>query len=171
MNGTLLAAGLLENLGINLKVLGVQVVIFVVTFVVLSRLLFGRVVNQITRREAEMKQAQEAIERDRAEATRLRKEYEDSLAEAERETYGQMQESLKRALAEASDTLASAQAQAREESEKARAEIRNEKQEAKAQLREEVTRLTLEVTEKVLDTKLDSGRHGDVVRKFVLERS
>ena len=38
----LLAAGggILDDLGINLKVWGVQVVVFVVTFLVLSRLLF-----------------------------------------------------------------------------------------------------------------------------------
>ena len=172
MSEALLAAGgLLDNLGVNLKVLAVQVVIFIATFVILSKLLFGRVVGNMLRRESEMKQAQEAIERDRAEAARLKKEYEDRLAEADRETYGQMQESLKRALAVASDTVAQAQAQAREETEKALAEIRKEKQEAKVRLRDEVTRLTLDVAEKVLETKLDPARHGEVVRKFVSERS
>ena len=172
MSEALLAAGgLLENLGINPLVLLVQVVIFVTTFFILSKLLFGRVVSNMLQREGEMKQAKEAVERDRAESARMKKEYEDRLAEADRETYGQMQESLKRALAAASDTVAKAQAQAREETDKALAEIREEKREAKSQLREAVTRLTLNVAEKILETKLDTKHHGDIVRKFVTEKN
>ena len=53
----------------------------------------------------------------------------------------------------------------------AMAVVATEKGKAREQLREDVTRLTLEVVEKVLETKLDPAVHGGVVRKFVSERT
>jgi F-type H+-transporting ATPase subunit b len=167
---SLLAAGLLEDLGINPRVLGTQVVIFVITFLVLSRLLFGRVLATMREREGEARKAREAIEKDRAEVERLSREMEDRLARIDREAYDRMQATLKEALASAAGIVAGAQAQARKDLDEAHATIRREKQSAAAGLRAEVTRLTLGVVEKLLDTKLDPATHGAAVRSFV-ERS
>ena len=171
MSQTLLAAGLLDDLGINLKVLGTQVVIFIITFLVLARLLFGRVLRHMTRREEEMKNAREDVERDRAEAARLKKEYEDRLAKADQDTYGKMQAIMKDALADSSQTVGRAQAEARREVAKAGEEILLEKRNAKTQLRDKVAQLALGVAERVLETKLDPAVHGETVRRFVAERS
>ena len=163
--------GLLDDLGINLKVLGTQVVIFVTTFLVLSRILFGRVLQGMQAREEETRKSHEAIERDRAEVARLARDYEAQIAKVDRENYDQTQALLKEALAAAASTVAQAQAQAREQVDKAHAEILREKREALVKVREDVTRLTLQVVEKVLETPLDAATHGAVVRKFVSERS
>ena len=58
-----LAVGILDDLGINLKVWGAQVLIFFVTFVVLSRVLFGRVVSHLVRREKDIQDRERAISR------------------------------------------------------------------------------------------------------------
>ena len=44
---------LLVDLGINWKILAIQVVIFVTTFLLLSKLLFGRVLSHLQQREAD----------------------------------------------------------------------------------------------------------------------
>jgi F0F1-type ATP synthase membrane subunit b/b' len=67
--------------------------------------------------------------------------------------------------------VAQAQDQAKKEVETALAGVAAEKSQAREKLREDVTRLTLEVVEKVLETKLDPAVHGGVVRKFVSERT
>lgn len=163
--------GLLHDLGINPMVLGTQVVIFVITFLLLSRILFGRALGFMQRREEEVRKAHAAIEYDRAEVARLTREYEVHIARVEKEAYDRTQAILKEALATAQATVAKAQAEARAEVDRAAAEIVREKWEGLAQLRAEVTRLTLGVAEKVMDTKLDPALHGERVRKFVQERS
>ena len=172
MTASLLASGgLLEGLGVNLRVFAVQVVIFSVTFLLLSRILFGRVLGFMKKREEEMSSTHEAIVRDREEVARLTKEYEAHLAKVEKESYEKTQAMLKEALATASATVAKAQADAKAEVERALAGIEKEKRESLAQLRAEVTRLTLSVAEKVMETRLDPATHGAVVQKFVSERS
>ncbi len=167
---TILAAGLLDDLGINLKVWATQVAIFVVTFLVLSRVLFGRTLSFMQRREEEARTARDAIERDRAEVARMAKEVEAHLAKIDKEAYDKTQAILKEALAASQATVAKAQADARAEVERAAAEVAREKREALVKLRAEVARLTLEVAEKVLETKLDPSAQA-VVQKFVSERS
>jgi len=163
--------GLLESLGINLWVVGTQVVIFVITFLVLSNLLFKRVLGGMQEREEEVRKARESIEKERAELSKLAKEYEAHLARIDREAYEKAQALLKEALAAAASTVAQAQARSREEVARAVDEITVEKRAARAKIREDVTRLTLEVVEKALDTRLDPATHGDLVRKFVAGRS
>lgn len=163
-------AGLLEQLGINLKVLGTQVVIFVITFLVLSRLLFGRVLDHMTQREEEVRRSQEALKRDQEEAARLTQQVDAHLAKVDREAYDRMQALLKEALATAAGIVARAQEEAKRQVEQARAEIAREKQAAAGQLRSDVTRLTLAAAEKILDSPLDPAVHGALVQKFVSER-
>jgi len=163
--------GLLDQLGVNLVVVATQVVIFVITFILLARILFGRALGHMQQREEEIRKAQASISHDRAEVERMTKEYEAQLAKVDKEGYDKTQEILKEALATAQAAIAKAQADAKAETERAVAEIAREKRDSLVKLRAEVTRMTLEVTEKVLDTKLDPAVHGAQVQKFIQERS
>ena len=172
MISTLLASGgLLDDLGINFKVVATQVVVFVITFLALARILFGRALGHMQQREEEIRKAHDAIKHDRAEVERMTKEYEAHLAKVDKEGYDKTQEILKEALAAAQASVAKAQAEAKAATERAVADIAREKRESLVQLRTEVTRLTIQVAEKVLDTKLDPAAHGDMVQKFIQGRS
>jgi F-type H+-transporting ATPase subunit b len=172
MISTLLASGgLLHDLGINGVVLATQIVIFVITFLLLARILFGRALGHMQQREEEIRKAHESIQHDRAEVERMTKEYEAHLAKVDKEGYDKTQEILKEALAAAQAAVAKAQADAKAETERAAAEILREKRESMTQLRAEVTRLTLEVASKVMDTPLDPATHGAAVQKYIQERS
>jgi F-type H+-transporting ATPase subunit b len=163
--------GLLDDLGINLKVWAVQVSIFVATFLILSRILFGRVLDHMTRREDEARSLREQLARERADHERLAKEYEARMARVDQEAYAKLQSILKEALATASASVARAQAEAKAMVEQARGEIAREKSEASARLRAEVRRLTLAAVEKALQTPLDPAVHGAAVDRFISERS
>ncbi len=170
ISALLASGGLLQDLGINPVVLATQVVIFVVTFLLLSRILFGRALGFMQQREEEIKKAHDAIRHDRAEVERMTREYEAHLAKVDKEGYDKTQALLKEALAAAQASIAKAQADAKTESERAVAEIAREKKASLVQLRSDVTRLTLEVAEKVMDTKLDAGAQA-AVQKYIQERS
>ena len=172
MISTLLASGgLLDDLGINLKVVATQMVIFFITFLALARILFGRALGHMQQREEDIRKAHDAIQRDRDEIERMTKEYEAHLAKVDKEGYDKTQEILKEALAAARTAVANAQANARAETERAVAEIAAQKRESLAQLRADVTRLTQQVAEKVMDAPVDAGAAGAAVQKVLQGRS
>lgn len=171
VSSLLASGGLLDQLGINPVVLATQVVIFVTTFLLLSRILFGRALGHMQQREEEIQKAQDAIRRDKAEVERMTREYEAHIAKVDKEGYDQTQVILTEALAAGQANLTKAQSEAKAQTERALAEIGREKKETLEKLRTDVTRLTLEVAEKVLDTRLDPAVHGAEVRKFIQERS
>src|ERR1043165_2250373 len=109
MIASLLASGnLLDDLGINGKVVATQVVIFVTTFLLLAKILFGRALSHMQQREEEIKKAHDGIQHDRAEIERMTKEYEAQLAKVDKEGYDKTQEILKEALATAQQAIAKA---------------------------------------------------------------
>lgn len=163
----ILASGLLEDLGINFKVLGVQVAIFLTTFVVLSRILFARVLDQMRRREEEIRRAHEAIARDRAQVEEMARTYQERLAKIDKQAYEKMQEIYREALAAAARIVSVAQSEARAQVEQARAEIGREKADAQEKLRAEVARLTFDAVERVLESRLDPKVHGPALEKFL----
>lgn len=170
ISALLASGGLLHDLGINPLVVATQVVVFVITFLLLSRILFGRALGQMQQREEEIRKAHDAIARDRAEVERMTKEYEAHLAKVDKEGYDRTQALLKEALAESQGAVAKAQTDAKAQSERALAEIAQSKKDSLVQLRTQVARLTVDVAEKVLDTRLDAGALA-AAQKYIQERS
>src|SRR3979409_2295846 len=119
ISSLLASGGLLQDLGINPVVRATQVVIFVITFVLLSRILFGRALGHMQQREDEIQKAHDAIQHDRAEVERMTKEYEAHLGKVDKEGYDKTQGILKDALAAAQASIGKAQADAKPESERA----------------------------------------------------
>jgi len=159
MNSLLLSApDILENLGINPLVLAVQAFIFIVTFTVLRRLLFGRMLKFMTDREAEVDRSQEAIRRDRAELERFTKEYELNIARIEKEAYDRMQVLLKEGMEARSRISAQAQQQAAAEVKAAVADIARMKNQALEQLRKDVPAIAQQAVERVLGVPLEGAR-------------
>src|ERR1043165_1210063 len=113
ISSLLASGGLLDDLGINGKVVATQVVIFVTTFLLLAKILFGRALGHMQQREDEIKKAHDAIQHDREEIERMTREYEAHLAKVDKEGYDKTQEILREALAAAQASVAKAQADAR----------------------------------------------------------
>ena len=171
MISTLLASGgLLQDLGINPVVVATQVVVFVITFLLLSRILFGRALGFMQQREDEIKKSHDAIKHDRAEVERMTKEYDAHLAKVDKDAYDRTQVLLKEAQAESAAAVAKAQTEAKAQSERGLAEIAQSKKDSMVQLRTQIARLTVDVVEKVLETKLDAGAQA-AAQKFIQERS
>jgi len=164
-----LAAGLLEGLGLNLKVLGVQVVLFLTTFFILSRILFGRVLSHLQRREEEVRSQEEALVREREELERLAKEHEAHVAKVEKEAYDRMQAILKEGLSAGEQILAQAQKEAQSQIEGTRKAITEERTRAAEQLREEVLRLTTQACSKILNVRLEETEIRSVIREVLSE--
>ncbi|MBI4563707.1 MAG: ATP synthase F0 subunit B [Planctomycetes bacterium] len=169
MNAVLIADGLLTDLGLNFKVLGVQAIIFLATFFILSKLLFGRALSFMQAREEEAARAREAIRRDREEAERRAKEYENHVARLEKEAYERLQAILKEALETRGKIVADAQRRAAEELKAALEALEQEKRAAMASLRNEILAISQEAAERAIGIPLDGVAMDDAIRNAVAE--
>jgi len=156
MSGLLLAEGLLTDLGINLKILVVQAVIFIVTFSILRRLLFARMLGFMTSRESEIEQSLQGIRRDRAEIEKFTAEYEAHIARIEKEAYARMQAVLKEGLEAKVRISAQAQQQAAAEVKAAVAAIAQEKEKALVALQKDVPAIAQQAVERVIGVPLEA---------------
>jgi F-type H+-transporting ATPase subunit b len=170
MNSLILAGGILEDLGVNPRVLGVQIIIFIVTFIVLRRLLFERMMRFMTSREEEVEKALAAIRADRAELERLTAGYEAHIARIEKDAYARLQAALKEALEERARIAAEAQQQASVQVKSALADIGREKREGLAALRKEVQGLTRQAVERVVGVTLDATTLDESIRRALAGR-
>jgi F-type H+-transporting ATPase subunit b len=164
MNAVLLA-DILSDLGINPKVLAVQAFIFIVTFVVLKNLLFGRVMAHMKSREEEVKKQVDTIAHERAELGKLEKEYAAAIARIEKEAYDRLQAVLKEGMDARGKIVADAQKQASDEVKSALAAIAREKESALAALQDQVAALSRDSAQKVIEVPVDASAVDAAVRK------
>ncbi len=157
MSGLLLSGGILQDLGIQVPVLLVQMSVFVVTFIVLRRLLFARMLEFMTAREAEIEKAVQAIRHDRAELERLTRDYEQHVARIEKEAYDRMQAVLKEGLEARSRISAQAQQAAAAEVKAALAAIAQEKERALETLKKDVPAIARQAVERVIGVPVEAG--------------
>ncbi len=155
--------GLLEDLGINLWVLGIQVAIFVTTFLILSNTLFKRILTFMQDREKEQADSAERVKKNREELAKVTAEYEERIAKVEKEAYAKLQAVLKDALEAKNKVIAEAQARAKAEADSAKAAIVAEKTQAMSTLNAEVARLAKAAAERILEEPVDDA----VVKRVV----
>jgi len=156
MSGLLLSTGILEDLGINPLVLVVQAVIFITTFIVLRRLLFGRMMAYMVGRETEVQGDLDRLSHSRAELEKRSAEYEAHIARIEKEAYDRMQAVLKEGLEAKGRISAQAQQAAAAEVKAAIEAIGREKKSAMAVLQKEVQAISRQAVERVIGVPVDA---------------
>ena len=148
-------SGVLFDLGIRVQVLVAQALIFLVTFFILRKILFARVLDHMVAREAEAGRVEEKIRADRAEAERLSREYEAHLARIDKEAWERLQGVLKEAIEARGKITAEAQARAAQETKTALAAIARDRDAALDGLRKEIPALSRQVVERVIGLPLE----------------
>ena len=145
------------DLGIRPQVVLAQALIFIATFLVLRRLLFGRIMSFMAGREAEAERQAAKIRHDREEVERLSKEYEAHVARIDKEAWERLQGLLKEAIEARARIAAEAQQRAAQEVKSALAAIAREKATASESLRKEVSALSRQAVERVVGVPVEAG--------------
>ena len=156
-----------DSLGVNLKVVAFQAIVFITLFLVMRRLLFQRTHAFMKSREAEIEETRRQIQAERDLVERLMAEYARKIAVIEREANEKLQAIVREAIAQRTEILRQAHEQSQTELEKARAGIAEAKTEAIGALRAELSRLTHETVEKVLDQQV--GDIGPLIEKALAD--
>ncbi len=163
--------GILDQLGINLKVVAVQAAVFLFTLWILYRFLFRPVTEFTKRREQEIEDAGKDVEKNRAEVERLSADYRRRLEEIEKQAYDRLQKAIREGQAAKAEIVSKAQEEAHREMESARAAIEKEKVQAREALRAEVKRLALEAAERMTARALEPGRHEGIVDEILSQET
>jgi F-type H+-transporting ATPase subunit b len=142
---------------------------FAIVLWALNKWLFKPLTGAIEAREREIEQAIQKAHEDRAEAERLRKEFEAQIASAHREAQEIINNATRAANATREQIENEARARAAEVLENATRTIEREKAKALAELREEVASLAIMVAGKVIEENLDDAKQRRLAERFVEE--
>lgn len=142
---------------------------FVILLAVLYKFLYKPLLGAISAREEEIEGSLKKAAEDRAEAERLRKDFESQIANAQREAQEIVSKATKAATAAKEQIETEARTRAAEMLENATKTIEREKQKALAELREEVANLAIMVAGKVIEKNLDNDEQKRLAERIVAE--
>jgi F-type H+-transporting ATPase subunit b len=159
----------LEKLGINLPSLLVQVINFIVLFVILSLVAYKPILKMLDNRKTRIKESMAQVE-----------ETKEKAAHAEADAKAQIDEARKQRemiIAQADDAAEGireeARLQAKQDAEailaKAKDEIDREAEKTKDELRKEVADISIMAAEKVIRKTLDKEAHRRLIEEVVEE--
>jgi len=154
-------------LTIDPAVLVLQIIGFVILFLLLRRYLFRPLLDVMARREKEIAAALDAGERARAGLSRLDEERAGVLAEAREQGRQRVSEAVQEAEEARQRILTEAREEAHEIRQRARESLALERDEAMLALRREVVNLALLAASQAVLTRLDEEKHRLVVDEFI----
>lgn len=153
----------------NLVTVGWTFINFVVLLWALNRWLFRPLMKAIRERESEIQGNLDQAAKDRADAERLRQEFAQQVADAQRHAQETISEAGKRAQVEYERIVGEARQKATEELERAQKQIAVERERALSEIREVAADLAVRVAGKVIEKSLDDADHARLAKRFVEE--
>ena len=147
----------------------VNVVAFLVLFVVLAKFAFPPITKMLDERANKIRESLEKAEDTRVEAERLLEEYKVQMAEARSEATQVIEQGRKVAESMKAEILAKAKEEAEAEKTKAIAAINAEKEAAMAELRGQVADLSVAVAGKIIGSSLTKADHEALIDKYLAE--
>lgn len=142
---------------------------FAILLFALYKFLYKPLLGAISAREDEIEGSLKKAAEDRAEADRLRKEFESQIGNAQREAQEILSKATKAATVAKEQIESEARAKAAELIENATKTIEREKAKAIAELRDEVATLALSIAGKVIEKNLDNDEQKRLAERFVAE--
>lgn len=157
-----------KALGLDPAVLALQIVGFVILFLLLRRYLFRPLLGVMSQREAEIAAALEAGERAREELGRIDQEKAKVLAEAREQGREQVRQAVREAQEARERILREAREEVQDLRERARRAVELEREEAALALRQQVVDLALLAASKVVLRRLDEETQRQVIDDFIV---
>lgn len=139
-------------------------VTFLIVVLVLTKTAWKPILDGINKREAKIREDLERAERSQVEAEKLRQDYQQQLAEAQKTIQNMVSQARQEGEKAKSDLLSSARQESERLLDKGRRDLENETDKLRTQLRKEVAALSLDVAEKVIGRSVDKKVQEEVLR-------
>ncbi|MGB4442407.1 MAG: F0F1 ATP synthase subunit B [Coriobacteriia bacterium] len=153
----------------NTTEMWVNIVAFLILFVVLAKFAFPPITKMLDERADKIRESLEKAEDTRVEAERLLDEYKVQMAEARAEATQVIEQGRKVAESMKAEILAKAKEEAEAEKLKAIEAIKAEKNAAMAEIKGEVADLSVAVAGKIIGSSLTKADHAALIDKYLTE--
>jgi len=140
----------LDALGVDFKMVFIQVVGFLLLLLLMKKFLFGKIKDVIKSRADEIKDTYKKSEDDRAEAAKLKEEYRLQAVKADEAAEAKIQAAVDKAKSVGDQMLKEAQQAVADEKAKANQNIELERKKALAEVRNQVVDLTILSTSRLI---------------------
>ena len=160
---------ILNTLGVNIKAIIIQAVGFLVLLFVLKKYLFGKVSAIIKERSEGVKNVYAKIENDKAEAERLRIEYQRKLSDAETDAVKRIQEAVNEGNRVSDEIIKRAKEEIELMKIKAKEGIDQERKKALADIRNQVVTLSVLASSRIIRQSISSQTAEKRVDDFIEE--
>lgn len=158
---------LLNNLGINIKLLIAQVINFLVLLFVLYKFAYGPVLKMLDNRTKKIEKGLRDAEDAKNKLVEISEREKKILSEARNEARKIIKKSEDVALKNAKDIEISAKAQSEKILEEAKVQIEQEKNKAVKEAKSEIAGLVVSATEKIIGEKMNSGKDKELIEKAI----
>jgi F-type H+-transporting ATPase subunit b len=140
----------LDALGVDFKMVFIQVVGFLLLLVLMKKFLFGKIKDLLKARADEIKDTYKKSEDDRADAARLKEEYQQQAVKADEAAEAKIQAAVDKAKDVSNEMLKEANQAVSDEKAKAKLNIEMERKKALAEVRGQVVDLTILSTSRLI---------------------
>lgn len=148
---------LLDALGVDFKMVFMQAVGFLLLLILMKKFLFGKIKDIIKARADEVKATYKRSEDDRAEAARLKEEYQQKAVKADEAAEAKIQEAVVKAKEIGDEMIKEAHQAVADQKSKAQMGIELERKKALAEMRNQVVDLTILSTTRLIKQSTDRG--------------
>ena len=140
---------------------------FLITLWILKKYAWGPLLNLLDERRQKIKGEFQMIEDEKAEADKLKTEYENKLKNIEAERRQKIAEAVNEANKMASDIKIGAQEESRNMINRTNEQLQRDVATAKIQLKEDMVSITVRAAEKILHEKLDEAKERELISNFI----
>jgi len=159
----------LDTLGIDVRVIIVQIVGFLILYFVLNKYLFKRVGGILKKRKEDIKASYEKNEAERQDIAKLKGQHAEKMTGIRLEADRIKEEGKKEVESIKEEILAKAEKDAKELLEKSRREIEAEKRKAVADAQNQIADLSILIASKVIKKSLNHEDHLQLVGEYISE--
>lgn len=144
-----------------------QIINFLILVAILAKFAYKPLLQALEDRKNRIANDLQVADQERANAEQLRREYQDSLAQARMQAQAIVEKAAKQADQEAQRQLQEVRAQIEREKKLAQEEIIREREKALAELRGEVITLSMAAASKLIAKNMDSEANAKLVSEFI----
>ncbi len=159
----------LDTLGIHWQQLLINIIGFILLYLVLRKFLWGPFMKLLDDRRDEIKGAYDGIEEKEAGIKKLKAEYEQHLENIKEEAHVKLQEAIREGQLLARKIEDDARAKADGIVKKGQAEVVAEYAKAKVELKEFIIDTSVAAAEKVIRETLDDAKHRRLIEDYIKE--
>jgi F-type H+-transporting ATPase subunit b len=160
---------ILNSLGVNIKAIIIQAVGFLILLFILKKYLFGKISVMLNERSEGVKKVYTKIENDKAEAERLKIEYQRKLSDAEAEAVKRIQDAVNEGSRVSEEIIKRAKEEIELMKVKAKEGIDQERKKALAEIRNQVVTLSLLASSRLIRQSISSQTAEKLVDDFIEE--